>query len=190
MDSTSIDTRFEPPGISAARYRLPAKIFHWLTAAFILSNIPLGAVLDQLPRVPSTYVWYSVHKSIGALVFFTTLLRLAYRWSQPAPPLASTMPSWQRRTAQVTHGMLYFMLLALPLVGWLLSQASGHPLVFMGLVPMPAPVPVDALLSDRLHQVHALLAWTLTALLCLHVLAVLKHSVIDRDDTLRRMLSR
>lgn len=168
------------------RYHPVAVVLHWLTAGLIVIAVPLGAVLHELPRVPSTFTYYNVHKGLGAMVCFVVVARLLWRWRHPAPP-SLPGPAWQRRVAAITHVLLYALMLAVPLVGWMASQAGGHPLVWLGLVPLPAPVPVDKALNEALHGVHAVLAWSLTGLVGLHVAAALKHRWIDRDAVLSRM---
>jgi len=169
-----------------ARYHPFAVVLHWLTALLVVVAVPLGAVLHELPRVPSTFAYYNLHKGLGATVFFVMVLRLAWRWRHPAPaPLPG--PAWQRQAAAATHALLYALLLAVPLVGWLASQAGGHPLVWFGVLPLPAPVPVDKALNEALHRVHSVLAWSLTGLVGLHVAAALKHRLLDHDAVLSRM---
>lgn len=168
------------------RYHPFAVVLHWLTAILIAVAVPLGAVLHELPRVPSTFAYYNVHKWLGATVFFVVVLRLVWRWRHPAPaPLPG--PAWQRHAAAAAHALLYVLLLAVPLVGWMASQAGGHPLVWFGVLPLPAPVPVDKALNESLHQVHKVLAWSLTGLIGVHIAAALKHRWIDRDAVLSRM---
>lgn len=170
-------------------YTAPAAVMHWVVAVLVLIAVPLGAVLHELPREPASIPFYTTHKTLGALVGLLTLARLLWRWRHPPPPLLADTPCWQRCAAGAVHGLLYLLLLAVPTIGWLASQAGGHPLMLFGAWPLPAPVPRSETLNTALHQVHSVLAWTLVALVSLHVLAVVKHQWVDRDGTLSRMTS-
>lgn len=184
----SLTSPQDPDHGAGSAYHPASRVLHWLTALLVIVTVPLGASLAGLPRVPSSFVYYDVHKSIGATLLLLVLGRLCLRIARRPAPLPATVAPWQRRAAAGMHASLYVLLLAVAVVGWLASQAGGHPLVWLNLVPMPAPVPVDETLSSRLHEVHALLAWTLVAHVVVHVLAVLKHVFVDRDDVLARML--
>ncbi|WP_370693941.1 cytochrome b [Methylobacterium sp. NEAU K] len=124
-----------------------------------------------------------------------TGLRLAWRIFHRPPPSPAGMPARERRAAAAAHGVLYGLLVGLPLTGWAVVSLSPFnlPTVLYGLVPWPH-LPLAPLLSDpaaaegRLKVVHAYGAWFLTALLVLHVVAALRHHLILRDDVLRRML--
>ena len=98
------------------------------------------------------------------------------------------MPAWQRRAAAVSHVLLYVLLLCIPVSGWLYSSATGVQVVYLGLVPLPDLVPRDRALGRVLRTVHETLNFTLLAVVCLHIVAVLKHHYIDRDTVLARML--
>jgi cytochrome b561 len=169
-------------------YRAGPALLHWLTAALILGTVPLGALLEDLPRVQSTFMYYNIHKWIGVTVFVLVCVRLVLRWRHPPPPLPASMPAWQQRLSGLVHGLLYALLLALPLVGWMGSTAGGYPVVLFNVLPLPAPVPKSKELSELLGSIHSLLAWSLVTLVALHLLAVMKHQFIDRDHILSRMV--
>src|ERR1017187_861076 len=108
-------------------------------------------------------------------------------------PLAAAdgaMVHWQRQAAVVAHALLYALLVVIPLSGWLYSSASGVEVVYLGLIPLPDPVSKDRALADILRNVHLTLNFTLLALVCIHVVAALKHHFVDRDAVLTRMLPR
>ena len=80
-------------------------------------------------------------------------------------------------------------MLVVPVVGWLYSSASGYPVVYLKLWQLPDLVPKDTALAKGLVQVHGTLAWTLMGVVLLHAAGAFKHHFVDRDATLRRMLS-
>jgi cytochrome b561 len=99
------------------------------------------------------------------------------------------MPRWQQLAAHAGHGLLYVLMLAVPLAGWIYSNAAGYPVVYLGKLPLPNLVERDKELAAAWLQVHGSLAFTLAVLVGLHVLAALQHHFIAKDNTLRRMLA-
>ncbi len=98
------------------------------------------------------------------------------------------MPLWQQRAATAVHALLYVLLLAIPLTGWLYSSTAGAPTAYLGLVQLPDLLARDKALAAKLKVVHVTLNYTMLALVVMHAAAALKHHVVDRDDVLRRML--
>jgi cytochrome b561 len=168
-------------------YNRGAIALHWITAALILANLLLGLSMVALPVSPRKLHWYLVHKSIGVTVFLLTSLRLAWRAMRPHPAPVP-MPSWQRRSAAVSHVLLYVLLFAIPLSGWVYSSSTGVQVVYAGLVPLPDLVARDRALADVLRLVHVSLNTLLFFVICVHVAAAVKHHLIDRDAALARML--
>lgn len=168
------------------RYSGEAIALHWLTAILVVANLVLGLSMVALPISPSKLQWYFVHKSIGATVFVLTTLRLLWRLYRPAPPPVP-MPAWQRRAATVTHVLLYVLLFAIPVSGWVYSSATGVQVVFLRM-PLPDLVAKDKALAAGLLTVHQSLNFTLFTLVCLHAAAAFVHHFRDRDEVLWRML--
>ncbi len=96
---------------------------------------------------------------------------------------------WQSAAAHLTHWLLYVLMIATPMVGWLYTSASGYPVVYLKLWQLPDLVAKNADLANVLVQVHHVLAWTLLGVVGLHAAAALKHHFLDRDVTLKRMLA-
>ncbi|MEO8739714.1 MAG: cytochrome b [Casimicrobiaceae bacterium] len=174
-------------GEVADRYGMPAIALHWLTALLIVCGFSLGLSMVGLPISRQKLQWYAWHKWIGITIWLLTCVRLAWRLGHPAPPLPP-MPAWQRRAAALSHGLLYVLLLCIPVSGWLYSSATGVQVVYLGLVPLPDLVARDRDLGRVLRTVHETLNFTLLAVVCLHAAAALKHHFVDRDTVLSRML--
>jgi cytochrome b561 len=170
-----------------ARYGGLAIALHWLTAALVLANLTLGVSMVPLPLSPRKLQWYMWHKWIGITVFIVTCARLAWR-SGHRPPPRVPMPDWQRRAAAGSHVLLYVLLMAIPMSGWLYSSSTGVQVVYLGLFPLPDLVPKDRSLAAVLKWTHYGLNSTLFALVSVHAAAALKHHFADRDSTLARML--
>jgi cytochrome b561 len=175
-------------GIETLGYTRTALTLHWVTALLIVAGFAIGLYAVDLKLSPTKLKLYSWHKWIGVTVFLLAVARLAWRARHPAPPPPLSMARWERLVARTTHAAIYVLLLVLPVSGWLMSSASGVPVVYFGLWPLPDLVAKDKALADALKLVHYGLNKTLLALVVLHVGAALKHHFVDRDDVLRRML--
>ena len=116
------------------------------------------------------------------------LLRLLWRATHRPPPLPVSVPRWQQGAAEWMHGLLYALILFIPITGWALSSAAGVPVVWWGVWKLPSLLPASPPLAHLLALVHATLNYTLAGLVGLHAAAALKHQFIDRDGVLSRML--
>jgi cytochrome b561 len=171
----------------APGYTRTAIALHWTAAVLILGGFVLGLWMTGLEISPRKFRAYAWHKWIGITVFLIALARLAWRAGHPAPaPVA--MAEWQRRAASATHAMLYALMLAAPITGYLYSSASGVQVVYLGLLPLPDLVAKDKELASMLKVTHLSLVFTLAALVVVHAAAAIKHHVVDRDGVLARML--
>ncbi len=164
--------------------------FHWLIVLLVLALAIVGLTMGELPRTPKYFWVYTLHKSLGISVLALVLLRIGWRLHAGAPqPLPA--PRWQQRVASATHWLLYALVLAMPLSGWLYDSASGlRPFRYFGLLPMPKLVAPNQSLRDWSHQAHIWLFWTLVALVAVHAAAALYHHLFQNDATLTRMLPR
>lgn len=169
------------------RYTSTAVALHWLVAVLVVCNLALGLSMVPLPLSRQKLEFYLWHKSIGITVFLLTCLRVLWRRRHAPPPLPP-MPEWQRRATAIAHGLLYVLLLLIPVSGYLYSSATGVQVVYLGLVPLPDLVPKDKALAAVLRDGHVTLNFTLLALVCVHAAAALRHHFVDRDTVLWRML--
>ena len=164
---------------------------HWLIVLLLLAVAVIGLVMGELPRSPKYFWVYTAHKSIGITIFALMLLRLGWRLYAGAPAPVPGTPTWQARTASVTHWALYAVAIAMPLSGWLYDSASGlRPFRWFGLVEMPKLVGPHEWIADRALTAHELLFLLLVALVALHAGAAFYHHLFRRDATLQRMLPR
>jgi len=171
----------------AARYTPLARTLHWLTAAGVIGLLGIGLWMTGLPLSRLKLEVYAWHKWLGLTVLLLTLARLAVRLRTPPPPLPDRVTSWERRVAPWSHGALLVLLLAQPLVGWLMSSAGGVTVYWLGYLPLPDLVARDQHLFAALRACHAVLAGALAVLVAVHVLAVVRHDMLRRDGVFRRM---
>jgi cytochrome b561 len=169
-------------------YTRTAITLHWLVALALIATFAVGLYMSDLPLSPEKLRIYSWHKWAGVTIFLLVLLRLLWRLTHrpPAPPVS--MPAWQQAAAETAHRLLYLLMLAVPLSGWLMSSAKGVQTVYFGVLPLPDLLAKDKALGEALETVHQALNYTMAGLVVLHVGAAIKHHVIDRDDVLSRML--
>lgn len=164
-----------------------AKFFHWTIALAILGNGAFGLLMD-LARSPMQQInWIAWHKSIGLTVLALALLRIPWRWGDRRP-VEAPAPRRQQWAVRGVHGVLYVMILAMPLSGWWFNSISGKPLQWFKWFNLPALVTKNLELKDFANNVHEYLFWFLMLVLVVHVGAALKHHVFDKDNVLRRML--
>jgi cytochrome b561 len=170
------------------RYSRVAMLLHWLAAALIVAGAGLGLTMADLPLSPSKLRYYAWHKWIGITVFLLAAVRLAWRLAVPPPPLPGSIGHAQAVAARTVHALLYVLMLAIPVSGWLYSSATGVSVSYLNLVPLPNLVAKDKALASALLTVHQSLNGVLAAAVLLHVGAAIKHQWIDRDGVLSRML--
>jgi cytochrome b561 len=170
------------------RYTRTAIALHWGVAALIFAAFPLGVYMHELPLSPDKLRLYSYHKWLGVTVFALAVLRVTWRATHAPPPLPAAMPRWQQLAAHGLHYLLYILIFAVPLSGWLMSSAKGFQTVWFGVLPLPDLVPKDKALGDLLKEVHETLNFVLLGAVLAHVGAALKHQFIERDGILARMV--
>ena len=181
-------------------YGSVTKTFHWLTALLILSAIPLGLIgVDLAHRIEAgetalidrAALIFSLHKTIGIAAFLTALGRILWALGQPRPGLLHGERRAEATLAGTVHWLLYGAMLITPLSGWVHHAATT------GFAPIWWPfgqtlpfVPQSMAVAEAATTVHFLASRVLIVTILLHVAGALKHHLIDRDDTLRRMLPR
>lgn len=173
--------------MASARHNRAAIALHWITAFAVLGMLGAGLWMTGLPLGLLKLEVYAWHKWMGIAVLALTATRLMWRWRHPPPALPGTLPFWERRLARIAHWMLFALLIALPVSGWLMNSASGIGLYWFGYVPIPDLVPRDPDLFSALRVVHWALSRLLIAMVALHVAAVVYHDVLRRDGIFRRM---
>lgn len=173
-----------------ARWGAVSQALHWLVVLLILGQGTVGLLMGGLANGPDKIQVYALHKSFGLTIFALALLRLLWRWHAGTPRPVPGTPPWQQRAAWLSHALLYLLLFAIPLSGWVLNSAAGFPLQWFGLFNLPKIVATSDGLHATAEQVHELLFWALVAVALVHAGAALYHHLFQRDDTLARMLPR
>ena len=171
------------PRYAIRAYRLPAKVFHWVTAGLVLFMVTSGVTMKQLGSGPVADILFNVHKTTGVLVLAVVLLRLSYRIVMPDP--GSDRGDYRR---PLLHWILYGALVAMPLLGWAGISDFGSRGILFGY-ELPAIWPQGAGYAEFLLETHAYLAFGMLALVALHIgVAMQDHmmrarDVSERDDS-------
>ncbi|HEX2825780.1 MAG TPA: cytochrome b [Burkholderiales bacterium] len=175
---------------TSVRYAPPARWLHWLTAALVLVAIFFGLWIKYFEPhdEPFKLRLYNIHESIGFVIFFVVLIRLLYRWRHPAPPLPFDTPPAIRVAAHVSHAALYALLVIMPILGFMATNAWGFPLKVFDVLPIPAPYGKNEALAKTLSFLHLCGAIALISVIGAHLMGVIYHTFIRRDRLIHRML--
>ena len=177
-----------------ASYGLVAQLLHWSIAVLILALVPLGLLMQELPEnsvadADRKLIVYSLHKTIGITLFILAVIRVIWASVQPHPRLLNADKKLEAFAAQTVHWILYGAIIVMPVTGWLYHAATE------GLAPIWWPfsqdlpfIPKDPDLAAFFGVAHTCTVILLGLALVLHIGGAVKHAVIDRDDTLRRMI--
>jgi len=169
-------------------YGAVAKFLHWSIVILIIAQYVIAEAAGELPDGLDKFAMITRHKSLGMLVLALVLVRIGWKLANRGLPRPVSMPRVQRIAAAAGHGLLYLLLLAQPITGWMMSSAANYPVTFFGLFQFPALVGADHDLHEALEEVHEALFGAIVVIAVGHALAAALHHVWMKDDTLRRML--
>jgi cytochrome b561 len=183
--------------VTERRYTGLAVALHWLIAAGIVANVALAWLWPHLAD-GAVRPAIDAHKSIGITVLGLALMRLLWRLAHRPPAYPAGYRPWERTASHAVHGLLYLLIFAMPLTGWIMDSAwkdaATHPMAWFGLFQWPRIgffMHLDPALRDRMHDLfgaaHVWGAYALYALFVLHVGGALKHQWLDRERELQRM---
>lgn len=172
------------------RYSHVAITLHWIIAAMILANFVLVWSAEDAPKAEEQRL-VGLHMANGISILILSVLRILWRVTHPAPPFEESLKSWEVALAKIVHALFYFLIIAIPLTGWIMVSAhsGGAGVNVFGLFEFPGlPFAKSDATADTLHEVHEVLAFLMLLLFLLHTAAALKHMFVDRDDTMGRMI--
>ncbi|MDG2529047.1 cytochrome b [Caulobacter endophyticus] len=178
------------------RYSPVAILFHWTMAALVMFQLGWGLWMGRAAPGAQMAGAYEVHYLVGVLMLVLVLGRVGWRLFAPAVINDADKPGWESTAAHVTHYVFYTCLFGLPLSGWAMVSATAREteLTLLTLAPWPL-LPFGELsnatrwtIETIAEWLHWGLAFSLLAMIPIHVGAALKHHLIDRDDVLHGML--
>jgi cytochrome b561 len=176
----------------SSTYSLTSRVLHWITALFIVTLIALGVWMTERAQAnlwdALTNTLYGWHKLIGFIVLLLTALRIIVKLRSTRPPYPPSVSAPTIKFAAAAHGVLYLLLIVVPLLGW--AGVTAFPaLITLGgfnLPPMPG-IPQDQALAKQLFEIHGNLAIVLAVLALGHIAAALRHLLIKKDGVFQRM---
>ena len=168
------------------QYGSTAKVFHWLVVALLLVQYPIGWLMPDIhggkPGAAMTF-----HISFGILILVLIVVRLVWRLTHPVAP-ESSLPPWQRLSSEAVHWLLYALVLATIVTGWLFASFRGWAISLFYLVPLPMLASGNAAAIKTIDGLHQAMEWALLVAIGIHVAAALAHIFIFRDRIMQRML--
>lgn len=173
---------------TSTSYGAIAKFLHWGIVVLVIAQYLVIESAEEMADGPGKLETVALHKSIGMLVLGLALARICWKLLSGRNPPPVSMPRAQRMAAAASHGLLYVLILAQPLTGWLISSSAGYPVSFFGLFTFPALAGKDPGAQEFYEEVHEALFGVLATIALVHALAALYHHFWRKDDTLRRML--
>jgi cytochrome b561 len=168
-------------------YGTTAKLLHWLVVALLLVQYPIGWLMPGIHRGMKPGAGMTFHISFGILLLLLIVIRLGWRLTHPVAP-ESSLPGWQRFSAEAVHWALYALVLATTLTGWLFASFRGWQIQLFDLVPLPMLSGENPAALHVIDGWHQAMEWTLLVLIGLHVASALAHLFIYRDNVMQRML--
>ena len=170
---------------TSTEYGLISKSFHWLSAAVLIIQIPLGMYLVDMDFSEKRLTIENIHVAVGISIFYLTLLRLLYKVFNPTPPLQNSIFIGQKLIAKSNHILLYLSILTITISGALKKLFNGEELnmFFFNL-----EIQDNFELAEIFYEIHILGNYTLIALISLHIFAVLIHKILFKENLLKRIL--
>ena len=171
------------------RYPGAAMLLHWLIAAGVIAQWRIAEAAEHAQTEEAGGAIMSNHFALGLVLLVLVLLRLMVRTVRPNPPLAEHLAGWERALSKTIHTLFYALLIAMPIAGWIALSMFDAPIDLWGLVTVPAlPLEENKDAAEAIFSAHATAGTVLLGLAVLHILGTLKHTLIDRDGNLFRML--
>lgn len=190
------------------RYTRTAIILHWLIALGIFAMFALGWYMTELPKdapkasafdlfnlgiytlqlsepISPRTLYFNLHKSIGVTLLALIALRVLWRLTHEPPALLASLQAWERKLAKAGHHLLYLLMIAVPVSGLIMASYSKYGVKWFG-IPMIAGLGNEPM-RKVFVEVHEIIGIVLLVVVVLHVLGALKHKLIDKDETLKRM---
>jgi cytochrome b561 len=169
------------------KYTKMAIGLHWLIGIAILAQLALGLYMVDIPKETAGRAWYfNLHKSIGVTLALFILLRIWWRLSHRPPPLERLIAKWQVVASQISHGILYLCMVAMPVTGMIMSSYSKYGVKAWGMQLIAGSDDKDA--REFWLALHELTAEILMVVIAIHVIAALKHLMIEKNGVFQRML--
>jgi len=177
------------PGFrTSLAYTRTAVVLHWIIGVALLAEIGFGFYLRAIARgTPARGPLTNLHKTVGIVLGVAILARLAWRLAHRPPPFPATVPVWQASAARFNHAAMYVCMVVIPVAGYIASNFSKFGLKWFGTMILPPWGPDRPDVYAFFNGLHDLAAYVLVALVVVHVVATLKHALVDGDRPFSRL---
>ena len=168
-------------------YGTTAKFLHWAIVALLAVQYPIGWLMPDIHRGQTPGAAMTFHISFGIVILVLIVVRFVWRLTHPVAP-ESSLPAWQRLSSEAVHWMLYVLVLATTVSGWLFASFRGWAVSFFYMMPLPMLASDNAAAGKAIDGLHQAAEWSLLVLIGIHVATALVHLLIYRDRIMQRML--
>ena len=168
-------------------YGTTAKVFHWLVVALLIVQYPLGKLMPHIHRGMTPGDAMTFHISFGITILALVVLRLFWRITHPVAS-ARSLPAWQQLVSEAVHWLLYVLVFATTMTGWIFASERGWSISLFSAVPFPLLPTEGSLLAHAIGKWHGTMEWALLLVIGAHVAAAIAHTFIFRDQIMQRML--
>ncbi|EAR62096.1 cytochrome b [Neptuniibacter caesariensis] len=162
---------------------------HWLVALMMIGSIAFGIYIEELPRSDIKFEYIQLHKSIGILVLIFAIIRIVNTSKNGLPSQLGTPKKRQDQIAKIAHIVLLAGTILMPVSGVMMSIGGGHSVALFGLNLIPSGEKIEWLGSMG-YALHGIGGKLMIAAILLHIAGALKHSLINKDGTMRRMMGK
>lgn len=177
------------------RYPLIQRLLHWGIAIIVLGTLAGGLTIGILDGFKGTKealggeltgMLYKYHKTFGVIILGAMTVRIIVKLMMGKPEYAQPLSKFEHIASNAVHGLLYVLLLVMPILGWLATDAGNFPVQFFEAT-IPGFIDKDMELYGTLMEIHGTIGWLVAVLLVLHIGGALKHWLVNRDGVMRRM---
>ena len=175
-------------GDDRSRYDPVAMSLHWATVLLVLANFALAETWEAFAR-PTRHLMIATHMSFGILLGAVVIARIVWRLI-PGHQMQPAVSGFAELASRAVHWLLYLLLIAQAVLGFVLRWSGGEAMSFFGL-QLPSPMEtVSRATNHEIGEVHENVGWAIVILAAAHAAAALYHHLVVKDDVMRRMLPR
>ena len=168
-------------------YGTAAKALHWLVVTLLMIQYPLGWLMPEIHRGMKPGGAMTFHISFGITILALMTFRFVWRITHPVSPERS-LPLWQQLISEAVHWLLYALVFATTMTGWLLASHHGWSISLFFAIPLPMLTSEAAWFGSSVARWHGTMETALFLLIGSHVAAAMAHTFIFRDRIMQRML--
>jgi len=172
------------------KYNYSSQILHAVIGAIIIALIAEGMYMVDLPKSEFKYHLYDLHKSFGMLLLLLLFPRYILRIYNRQKFNIKIFTKYKLLLNKLNYWLSYFLMVTIPLSGWVMSSAGGHKVTFFGLFDFPAIVDKNKEIQHFAREFHEVSAGIMIAFILIHIALVMKNHFIDKNKMLRRMFSK